>query len=78
MGRMDTEMKTVTLTESEWKALCGQKVVRVEVHNSHGEVLELVFGDGTRLHVCSTHGICDKTVKDDPNDIYVSINERAL
>ena len=60
------------------EALCGKKVVRVEVHNSHGEVLELWFENGTVLNVCSTHGICDKSVKDDPNDIYVSLNEMAL
>jgi hypothetical protein len=69
---------TIAAAQTLGIALCGQRVTEVEVHNSHGEVLELVFENGTRLHVCSTHGICDKSVKDDPNDIYVSLNERAL
>ena len=60
------------------KTLCGKRVVRAKVHNSHGEVLELVFEDGTILRACSTHGLCDSTVKDDPNHIYVSLNEEAL
>jgi hypothetical protein len=69
---------TVTAPHILGESICGKRVVRVEVHNSHGEVLELTFEDGNRLHVCSTHGLEDETVRDDPNDIYVSLNGKSL
>lgn len=58
--------------------ILGQQLVAVEVHDSHGEVLELRFQNGQTLKVCSTHGIEDDTVKDDPNDIYLSLNDNTL
>ena len=69
---------TITAPETLEKALCGKKIIRVEIHNSHGEVLEIVFEDGNRLHVCSTYGLADSTIKPDPHAIYVSLNGDAL
>ena len=58
--------------------ILGQQLVAVEVHDSHGEVLELIFENGRQLSVCSTHGICDKSVKDNRDHIYVSLDEKSL
>ena len=59
-------------------ALLSKRVVCVEVHNSHGEVLELIFEDGATLKVCSTAGLSDKSITEDPHSIYLSLNDKAL
>lgn len=56
------------------KGLIGKTIDWVHLSNSHGENLQLSFTDGTRLDVCSTYGLLDKTVKYERDDIYVSIN----
>jgi hypothetical protein len=54
--------------------LKGKRLVNVIMHNSHGDVMELVFEDASTLSVCTTHGLMDKTVEDDPNDLYILVN----
>lgn len=58
--------------------LVGLTIESVEVGTAHGEVLRIIFTDGNRLNVCSTHGLDDPEVPDDPNDICVSINGENL
>ena len=71
-------MKNHTIAQHELAKLLGKRLTGVIIHGSHGEILEMQFEDNQIVYVCSTHGIDDKSVKDDPNDIYVSINEKAL
>lgn len=71
-------MKDRNTAQSKLDTLCGKTVMVAEAHFAHGEVIELTFDDGTRLHVCSTYGLQDKTIKPDTNDIYVSLNGEAL
>ena len=59
-------------------ALIGKTITKVSLDLSHGELLEIIMADGTKLKICSTHGIDDTTVPNDPNDIYISINDKAL
>lgn len=55
--------------------LIGKKVQKVSVSTAHGDVLEIVFADGTSLGVCTTHGLTDESVEDDPNDLYITLND---
>ena len=59
------------------RMLRGKTVYDVKVHDSHGEVLELTFTDGTRLNVCSAAGTdIEKTSHAD--DIYVGVDDVAI
>ena len=59
-------------------ALVGKTVDHVLWHNSHGDVLEIVFTDGTRLCTCTFAGAETKYLNPDINDLYVSINGQEL
>lgn len=59
-------------------SLHGKTIKSHHVSNSHGEVLIIYFTDGTELRVCSTFGLCDKTVEEDKDAIYVTINHIAV
>ena len=60
------------------RALLGKRLTKISLDTAHGELLELMFEDGTKLKICSTHGIDDASVLDDPNDIYISLDDKAL
>ena len=68
----------IAAKETLTRTLMGKRLAKVTLDAAHGELLELMFEDGTKLKVCSTHGIDDATVPNDPNDIYISINDKAL
>jgi hypothetical protein len=59
-------------------SLHGKTIKSHHVSNSHGEVLILHFTDGTELHVCTTFGLYDKTIEEDRNAIYVTVNDEVV
>lgn len=55
-------------------SLVGKTVKKIHVSNSHGEVLQLEFTDGTQLDVCTTYGLADESVAPDKESLYVTVN----
>ena len=58
--------------------LHGKTIQSHHISDAHGEVLIIFFTDGSELHVCSTFGLCDESIKPDVNNIYVTINNVAI
>ena len=57
------------------KNLIGKTIKNIHLHTAHGDVLEITFNNNTTLGVCTTHEIMDKTVLDDPNDLYITLDD---
>ena len=65
-------------TLEELDTLHGKVVKGVIWHDSHGDSMEMVFTDGTKLNVCSFSGTETKYKDAHPFDLYVGLNGLEL
>ena len=59
------------------KTLIGKKIENIIWHGSHGDVMEIIFHDGTILHAC-TYANTIEEQQHSKHDLYVSINEQEI